>query len=68
MNEKATTAEIRENLARKYGLDRPLPEQYVIYLSNMIQGGFLAFLSLSKTGGSMTSSKITSPYRRRLAF
>ncbi|MFL2536642.1 MAG: ABC transporter permease [Candidatus Azotimanducaceae bacterium] len=40
MNEKATTAEIRENLARKYGLDRPLPEQYVIYLSNMIQGDF----------------------------
>lgn len=40
MNEKATTAEIRENLARKYGLDRPLAEQYVIYLSNMIQGDF----------------------------
>ena len=40
MNEKATTAEIRENLVRKYGLDRPLPEQYVIYLSNMIQGDF----------------------------
>jgi ABC-type dipeptide/oligopeptide/nickel transport system permease component len=40
MNEKATTPEIRQNLAKKYGLDRPLPEQYVIFLSNMAQGDF----------------------------
>ena len=26
MNEKATTPEIRENLARKYGLDKPIVE------------------------------------------
>ena len=40
MNEKATTPGIRQNLAKKYGLDRPLPEQYVIFLSNMAQGDF----------------------------
>ena len=40
MNEKATTPEIRENLARKYGLDKPIAEQYVIYLGNMLQGDF----------------------------
>jgi len=40
MNEKATTPEIRENLARKYGLDKPIVEQYVIYLGNMAQGDF----------------------------
>ena len=40
MNEKATTPEIRENLARKYGLDKPIVEQYVIYLGNMVQGYF----------------------------
>ncbi|MBT3644968.1 MAG: ABC transporter permease [Gammaproteobacteria bacterium] len=40
MNEKATTPEIRENLARKYGLDKPIAEQYVIYLGNMVQGDF----------------------------
>ena len=40
MNEKATTPEIRQNLAKKYGLDRPMPEQYVIFLSNMAQGDF----------------------------
>lgn len=39
MNE-ATTPEIRQNLSKKYGLDRPLPEQYVIFLSNMAQGDF----------------------------
>ena len=40
MNEKATTPEIRGNLARKYGLDKPIVEQYVIYLGNMVQGDF----------------------------
>ena len=40
MNEKATSPEIRENLARKYGLDKPIVEQYVIYLGNMVQGDF----------------------------
>jgi len=40
MNEKATTPEIRQNLAKKYGLDRPIPEQYIIFLGNMLQGDF----------------------------
>jgi len=40
MNEKATTPEIRQNLAKKYGLDRPVPEQYIIFLGNMLQGDF----------------------------
>ena len=40
MDEKAVSPEIRKNLQAKYGLDRPLLEQYGIYLSNMIRGGF----------------------------
>ena len=40
MNEKAVSPEIRKNLQAKYGLDRPLLEQYGIYLSNMIRGDF----------------------------
>ncbi len=40
MNEKAATPEIRANLAKQYGLDRPLPEQYVIFLGNMARGDF----------------------------
>lgn len=40
MNDKAVTAEIRANLEAKYGLDKPVHEQYFIFLSNMLQGDF----------------------------
>lgn len=40
MNDKAVSAEIRANLERKYGLDKPKTEQYVLFLSNMLQGDF----------------------------
>ena len=40
MNDKAVTNEIRANLEAKYGLDRPLPEQYVIFIANMLRGDF----------------------------
>lgn len=40
LSEKATTEDIRQNLMRKYGLDKPLAEQYVIYLGNMLKGDF----------------------------
>ena len=39
-SDKAVSEEIRKNLEAKYGLDKPLAEQYVIYLSNMLQGDF----------------------------
>jgi ABC-type dipeptide/oligopeptide/nickel transport system permease component len=31
---------IYENLQKQYGLDKPLPEQYVIYLGNLLKGDF----------------------------
>jgi ABC-type dipeptide/oligopeptide/nickel transport system permease component len=40
LDEKATTEEIRKNLMQKYGLDKPLHEQYIIYLKNMARGDF----------------------------
>jgi ABC-type dipeptide/oligopeptide/nickel transport system permease component len=40
MGGKATTPEIRANLQRKYGLDRPVLEQYTTFLSNMARGDF----------------------------
>lgn len=40
MNDKAVSAEIRANLERKYGLDRPKTEQYVLFLRNMLKGDF----------------------------
>ncbi len=39
-SDKAVSEEIRKNLEAKYGLDKPLGEQYAIYLSNMLQGDF----------------------------
>ncbi len=39
-NEKATSALIRKNLEERYGLDRPVLEQYVIYMRNMLRGDF----------------------------
>ena len=40
MNDKAVTAEIRANLEAKYGLDKPVTEQYFIFLRNMLSGDF----------------------------
>jgi ABC-type dipeptide/oligopeptide/nickel transport system permease component len=39
-NEKAVSPEIRANLEAKYGLDKPVHEQYVIYLGNFLRGDF----------------------------
>jgi len=40
LNDKAVTAEIRKNLEEKYGLDKPLFTQYLLYMGNMLQGDF----------------------------
>lgn len=40
LNDKAVPAEIRKNLEQRYGLDKPLSEQYLVFLSNMLKGDF----------------------------
>ncbi|MGI9322605.1 MAG: ABC transporter permease [Pseudomonadales bacterium] len=40
LNDKAVTAEIRANLEAQYGLDKPVTEQYFIFLGNMLSGDF----------------------------
>lgn len=40
LNDKAVTPEIRANLERAYGLDKPVFEQYLLFLKNMVQGDF----------------------------
>ncbi|MAY36381.1 MAG: peptide ABC transporter permease [Spongiibacteraceae bacterium] len=37
---KAATPQLRENLRARYGLDKPVSEQYVLYLKNMLRGDF----------------------------
>jgi ABC-type dipeptide/oligopeptide/nickel transport system permease component len=39
-SEKATTPEIRKNLEERYGLNRPVTEQYLIYMRNLLRGDF----------------------------
>lgn len=39
-NERATTEQIRRNLEQRYGLDRPVIEQYFLFLSGMARGDF----------------------------
>src|SRR5262245_41855555 len=34
------TAEVKERLREHYGLDRPVIEQYVIYMKHLLQGDF----------------------------
>jgi len=40
LNERGVNAEIRRNLEERYGLDRPVFEQYLIYMGNMARGDF----------------------------
>ena len=40
LNDRAMPAAIRSNVEAKYGLDKPLTTQYVIYLSNLVRGDF----------------------------
>ncbi len=36
--EKATSAEAQKVLEERYNLDKPLPEQYALYLKNLLHG------------------------------
>ena len=36
LNDKAVSAEIRKNLEQRYGLDKPITHQYLIFLRNML--------------------------------
>jgi ABC-type dipeptide/oligopeptide/nickel transport system permease component len=38
--QKATTEQIQRNLQERYGLDRPVTEQYMVFLGNMLRGDF----------------------------
>jgi ABC-type dipeptide/oligopeptide/nickel transport system permease component len=39
-SEKEVSPEIRKNLEKKYGLDKPIITQYFIYIGNMLKGDF----------------------------
>ena len=39
-NQRVTNEQIRRNLEARYGLDRPVTEQYVVFISSLLQGDF----------------------------
>jgi ABC-type dipeptide/oligopeptide/nickel transport system permease component len=39
-NERATTEQIRRNLEQRYGLDRPVFEQYLVFIGGILRGDF----------------------------
>jgi len=40
LGSKAVNAEVRHSLEAKYGLDKPVSTQYVVFLTNMLKGDF----------------------------
>ena len=40
LNERGVNEEIRRNLEERYGLDKPIFDQYLIYMTNMAKGDF----------------------------
>jgi len=40
LNAKAASPEVQKNLQARYGLDKPVTTQYVIFLNNMLHGEF----------------------------
>ena len=40
LNERGVNAEIRRNLEERYGFDKPIFDQYLIYMTNMARGDF----------------------------
>ena len=39
-NQRATTEQVRRNLEQRYGLDRPVIEQYAMFIGGMLRGDF----------------------------
>ena len=39
-NQRATSEQIRRNLEQRYGLDRPVSEQYMVFLGGILRGDF----------------------------
>ena len=55
-SEKATTPEVRAVLEKRYNLDKPLPEQYVIYMKNVLHGDWGGSLKTGRDIGKTLSS------------
>ena len=57
--EKATSAEAQKVLEERYNLDKPVPEQYVIYMSNLLKGDWGVSLHSGRDIWNEISSKFS---------
>ena len=48
LSEKTPPQSVIDALNAKYGLDKPLPEQYVMYIGNLLHGDFGTSIKMSK--------------------
>lgn len=48
LSEKTPPQSVIDALNAKYGLDKPLPEQYVMYIGNLLRGDFGTSIKMSK--------------------
>lgn len=48
LSEKTPPQSVIDALNAKYGLDKPLPEQYVMYMGNLLHGDFGTSIKMSK--------------------
>lgn len=68
-SEKMADPVIIENMKAKYGLDRPLSEQYVKYLSDYAHGDFgISFMKKGLTTNDIISSGFRTPDHRNLGL
>jgi oligopeptide transport system permease protein len=59
--DRPLTPEVEANLQRKYGLDKPLAEQYVIYMGNLLSGDL--GLSIAMEPGRPVTEMLTTGVR-----
>lgn len=58
-NDDKLNPDIRRNLEIKYGLDKPIPEQYIVYLGNVVRGDLgISFRSKNRTVNDILVQKL----------
>ena len=55
--EKATSKEAQQVLEERYNLDKPIPEQYVLYMNNLLHGDWGVALHSGRNIGTEISRK-----------
>ena len=66
--EKATSKEAQQVLEERYNLDKPVPEQYVLYMNNLLHGDWGVSLHSGRNIGTEISRKFACTQFYNLLF